>query len=374
MMRRILPVLLAIMIIFLSACSGKGENEDPTGSSVEPSIKSEEMYDFDGIWKDEGEELFGNYFTACIGYGTIEIYAINEEDSLISLLWSGTFAPEKKYDTYVIESVNDHERTDYSEYGYTEDTVTLTFEEEKLKCSVSIMGFPKEFSFVYSRDIAEGLMLEMVNAFDLRFSPLKPEIVKSEVSIYVPEDSENYSTRVSFLVSIENPNEEFAVNRPRLLVSGHSSDGSLIELVNLALPDIPARDTLIYGGNEDIGECVGEKFEFKIVLDRDLPYMKNGDSTARPYKDVYVMNIEDNGPYAFKGWVQNDTDLDIFHVRFVLVYLKDGKMVVTDLIPHNLEAMLYHKASYFIQSKLPMGEFEYDEMKLYVYATDPHLK
>ena len=45
MMRRILPVLLAIMIIFLSACSGKRENEDPTGSSAEPSIKSEEMYD-----------------------------------------------------------------------------------------------------------------------------------------------------------------------------------------------------------------------------------------------------------------------------------------------------------------------------------------
>jgi len=36
--------------------------------------------------------------------------------------------------------------------------------------------------------------------------------------------------------------------------------------------------------------------------------------------------------------------------------------------------MLYHKASYFIQSKRPMGEFAYDEMKLYVYATDPHLK
>jgi hypothetical protein len=123
-------ILVIIMLCFLSACSAESSSLNP----VEPA-------DLTGAWKQVNSHSDDSWQAATIEGNVITMYWVSDNGDTNSLFWKGTYvSPTTSDEPYSWDSVNDHSKTEFALLASNEETKTITYENDQLSYSASILG------------------------------------------------------------------------------------------------------------------------------------------------------------------------------------------------------------------------------------------
>jgi len=138
-------LLLLAICLFFTAC---GKDDSSSTEEKQPA-------DLTGQWKQVNSETEESYQAAMIDEDTITIYWVDEDTDSYSLYWAGTFiAPTTAEEPYSWDSENDHDKTDYALLASTDNTKTITYENDQLSYSASALGTTQ----VVKLERAEGVL------------------------------------------------------------------------------------------------------------------------------------------------------------------------------------------------------------------------
>ncbi|MBR4623533.1 MAG: hypothetical protein IKO45_03150 [Clostridia bacterium] len=365
-LRKHVSILIVILTLFFCSCSKKEEGSSISGSEKEssaPVSEPETVPDTEGIWVSKDGPLMGVLVAGCIGYGKVEIYGLSEEEDEAALIWSGDLnRKEMKDGKSVFISVNDHERTDISDYGVTDETVELMYSGGEISFTTKIMGFPQSFTLVPYEDGTQGLMEEMVSEFTLYCSPKEPvTVTSSEYTIYREKDG----TYFYYLVSISNPNPEYAVCSAMLRVVYSIGGGEEKELFLFPFPDVAPDDTLVFGGMAQYEEeSDPSEVRFEVELNKASPFSYKDECEAIRNGELEIREVEELGKCYYKGWIYNTSRYEVNQVRLLYIYRKDGKIVVVDAHSYPITIMRGRKGSFRFETKYPKSGFDFDEVEI----------
>ncbi|MBX7287688.1 hypothetical protein K4H40_04860 [Clostridium chauvoei] len=94
-----------------------------------------------GEWKQENSKSDDSYQVATINGDNIEIYWVTDNGDTKSLYWAGSFtAPTTNDEPYSWDSKNDHSKTESALLASSDDTKTITYQDDVLSYEVSAMG------------------------------------------------------------------------------------------------------------------------------------------------------------------------------------------------------------------------------------------
>ncbi|MDD3306921.1 hypothetical protein ACIZ62_08620 [Acetobacterium carbinolicum] len=126
-MKKLLSLIMVISMFFcLSACS--------PAASKEPA-------NLTGEWKQVNSGSNDSWQAATIEGETITINWVSNGGDTKSLYWAGTYiAPTTTDEPYTWDSVNDHSQTDKALLASEDETKTMTYENDQLSYSASLMG------------------------------------------------------------------------------------------------------------------------------------------------------------------------------------------------------------------------------------------
>ncbi|MDQ0154136.1 hypothetical protein [Robertmurraya andreesenii] len=112
-----------------------------TGCSSTLKTTEKQMPDLIGEWKQSNSKSEDSYQAATISGDMIEIYWVSDNGDTKSLYWAGSFiAPTTADEPFTWDSKNDHSKTDSAMLASSDDTKTMTYQNEVLSYEVSVMG------------------------------------------------------------------------------------------------------------------------------------------------------------------------------------------------------------------------------------------
>ena len=140
-----ITLCVALLITIFTGCSSTptstGNGDNTTASSTKSKTPEKQIPELMGEWKQSNSKSDDNYQAATISGDTIVIYYVSDNGDTQSLYWDGSFvAPTTANEPYIWASKNDHNKTDSSMLGSSDDTKTITYQNGVLSYKVSLMG------------------------------------------------------------------------------------------------------------------------------------------------------------------------------------------------------------------------------------------
>ena len=131
-----ISLCMALLMTIFTGCSSKKTSSVDDSNKIQKEIPS-----LTGEWKQENSESKDSYQVATINADNIEIYWVTDNGDTKSLYWSGSFtAPITTDEPYSWDSKNDHSKTESALLASSDDTKTITYQDDVLSYEVSAMG------------------------------------------------------------------------------------------------------------------------------------------------------------------------------------------------------------------------------------------
>lgn len=310
-----------------TACSSSNAGSSQTGSqtSEEHEEVNQEPLDLTGNWAQKGKEGSDSYMAGYIKDGVIEIFWVSDGGKSGNLYWSGSYiAPTEPGDTYSWDSVNDKIKTDYAILASGDDSKTFSYENGEINYSVSMMGQTTVVSLVPS---------------ELDYSIFAPaggssgaaqdgQQVILENGVYSWIISDEYC-RIFYAVKIHNPNEEYAVEFPKIQITARSEDNTILTTEEQTLASIAANDTIMYANEISYEGKAPASVDITVGND-DNNYMHQEGSGVLRQDELTISNVSENiGEYdiSYTGELTNNSTLDQDSVCIVVVFKKGDNAI-----------------------------------------------
>ena len=154
------------------------------------------------------------------------------------------------------------------------------------------------------------------------------ELVESGYSL----DSNDGYVSVYYAVKIHNPNEEYAVEFPKIQITAKSEDGKILKTEEQVLNSISANDTIIYGNRVSYEGEEANSVEISVSNGKD-DYMHQSGSGVIRQEQLAISNVsENNGEYekTYTGEVTNNSTEDLSTVAVIVIYKNGDEMIGGD--------------------------------------------
>jgi hypothetical protein len=137
-------VALVIVISSVASCSSDTDkttkNDSVVTSENTEAVKNRPPV-LIGEWEQINNKSEDMYQYALINEDNIEIYWISDNGETKSLYWAGSFLePTTNDEPYVLNSKNDHEKTDSAMLASGNDEKTMTYKDETISYEASAFG------------------------------------------------------------------------------------------------------------------------------------------------------------------------------------------------------------------------------------------
>ncbi len=336
---------LALTIIFgvtvMSGCGGGSEAKQPqqeTTATVQDEVKAEENtvvaeevaepLDLTGNWAQKGKEGSDSFQAGYIKDGVIELFWISDDDDSHMLYWSGSYEePTSADDEYTWESVNDKIKTDSALMASGDDTKTFDYKNGEISYEVSIMGQTGTVTLVRSDNDYTSFAPAGGSSGEAQDGQ-QIELVESGYSI----NSNDGYVSVNYAVKIHNPNEEYAIEFPKIQITAKSEDGKILTTEEQVLNSIAANDTIIYGNMVTYEGEEAESVEISVSNGKD-DYMHQSGSGVIRQEQLAISNVSENiGEYerTYTGEVSNNSTEDLSTVAVIVIYKNGDEMIGGD--------------------------------------------
>lgn len=311
-MKKAILVTLLIFVLLLTACGKSAE----TNSNEEP-------IDLTGNWAQEGKEFSNGYQAGYISGDRIEIFWMTDEGKTSSLYWSGTYeAPKKVTDEFTWDSKNDKTRTDKALLASGDDQKNFTYKNGKISYEASIMDQSATMTLVRTETdyMSNGSGTESADTSKLQEIKLNNSghsIVQS-----------GGKTTVLYAVDISNPNAEYAIKFPKILITAKDGDGKILKTEEMVLNGIAAGDQYTYGNSVSYEGNTPSTVEISVG-NSDDDYVAQSSSEIIKSGSLSVSNTSDN-PGTFKtftGEVTNNSTEELNSVAITVIYKSGGNII-----------------------------------------------
>ena len=334
-----LAVIVGVAVI--TGCgggSGSGQSQQGTSSAVQNKTKAEEQpeakeevvepLDLTGNWAQKGKEGSDSFQAGYIENGVIELFWITDNGNTHMLYWSGSYdAPTSSGDEYTWDSVNDKIKTDSALMASTQDTKTFDYKNGEISYEVSIMGQTGTITLVRSENDYTGFAPAGGSSGEAQDGQ-QIELVESGYSV----NSNDGYISIYYAVKIHNPNEEYAVEFPKIQITARSEDGKILKTDEQVLNSIAANDTIVYGNRVSYEGEEADSVEISVSNGKD-DYMHQSGSGVVRQDQLTVSNISENiGEYerTYTGEVTNNSTEDLSTVAIMVIYKNGDEMVGGD--------------------------------------------
>lgn len=311
-MKKTILVTLLIFTLMLTACGKSSE----TNSSAKP-------LDLTGNWAQEGREFEDSYQAGYISGDRIEIFWMSDGGKTSYLYWSGTYeAPTEVTDKYTWDSKNDITRTKSALLASGDDQKTFTYKDGKLTYEASIGGNTGTMTLVQTETdyMSNGVGTESADTSNLQEIKLN----NSGHSIL----QSGGRTTVLYAVDVTNPNAEYAIKFPKILITAKDADGKILKTEEMVLNGIAAGDQYTYGNSISYEGNVPTTVEISVG-NSDDDYVAQSSSGIIKSDSLTIANISDN-PGTFKtftGEVTNNSTENLNNVAITVIYKSGGRIV-----------------------------------------------
>lgn len=311
-MKKIILVTVLIFALMLTACGKSSE----TNSSAKP-------LDLTGNWAQEGKEFDDGYQAGYISGDRIEIFWMSDGGKTSSLYWSGTYeAPTEVADEYTWDSKNDKTRTDKALLASGDDQKTFVFKDGKISYEASIMGKTATMHLVktetdYMSNGSGSESADTSNLQEIKLNNSGHSILQS-----------GGRTTILYAVDISNPNAEYAIKFPKILITAKDADGKILKTEEMVLNGIAAGDQYTYGSSVSYEGNIPSTVEISVG-NSDDDYVAQSSSEIIKSSSLSVSNISDN-PGTFKtftGEVTNNSTEELSSVAITVIY-KSGDRII----------------------------------------------
>lgn len=138
-------------------------------------------------------------------------------------------------------------------------------------------------------------------------------------------DSDRY---LYYAATLENPNKDYALEFPKIIVTAKNKDGSILASDEQVLNFIAPGDKVSFASMTD---CKG-KTPYKVEITTDSgDYISSDSEQIMPTKTFKISNISESkgdfGEYSYTGEVENKGNRDISQVAVTILLKKKGKIV-----------------------------------------------
>lgn len=140
-------------------------------------------------------------------------------------------------------------------------------------------------------------------------------------------------THVRYAVKIENPNSEYVIEFPEIIITAKDAEGKILSTDERVLNSISAGDTIYYGDEIFFEGNEPETVEIS-VSNSDRNFKKQDDSEYVKQSELVVSNISMNvGSYNIKytGEITNNSSVDLNSVAVIIIYKQADKIVGGDI-------------------------------------------
>lgn len=138
---------------------------------------------------------------------------------------------------------------------------------------------------------------------------------------------------VKYAVQIENPNTEYAIEFPEIIITARDAEGKILSTDERTLNSIAADDTIYYG--DEIFYEGGEPASVEIsVSNKDRNLEKQDDAKYVKQSDFVISNTSENiGSYDVKytGEITNNSNADFDSVAVVIIYKQGDSIIGGDI-------------------------------------------
>ena len=343
MSKRVFTLALAIILgtTVMLGCGGGSESKQPqqeTSADVQNDTKTEENadsieevvepLDLTGNWAQKGKEGSDSFQAGYIKDGVIELFWISDGGDTHMLYWSGSYeAPTSADDEYAWESVNDKIKTDSALMASGDDSKTFNYKNGEISYEVSIMGQTGTVTLVRSDNDYTSFAPAGGSSGEAQDGQ-QIELVESGYSL----DSNDGYVSVYYAVKIHNPNEEYAIEFPKIQITAKSEDGKILKTEEQVLNSIAANDTIIYGNRVSYEGEEANSVEISVSNGKD-DYMHQSGSGVIRQEQLAISNVSENvGEYetTYTGEVTNNSTEDLSTVAVIVIYKNGDEMIGGD--------------------------------------------
>lgn len=343
MKRRVFALALAVVLgtIMISGCgggSGTGQPQQESSSDTKNETKAEEntsvneeaveLLDLSGNWAQKGKEGSDSFQAGYIKDGVIELFWISDGGDTHMLYWSGSYEPPTSAeDEYTWESVNDKIKTDSALMASGDDTKTFEYKNGEISYEVSIMGQTGTITLVRSDNDYSSFAPAGGSSGEAQDGqPI--ELVESGYSV----NSNDGYVSVYYAVKIHNPNEEYAIEFPKIQITARSEDGKILKTDEQVLNSIAANDTIVYGSSVGYEGEEADSVEISVSNGKD-DYMHQSGSGVIRQEQLAVSNVSENiGEFnrTYTGEVTNNSTEDLSMAAIIVIYKNGDEMIGGD--------------------------------------------
>ena len=343
MSKRVFTLALAIILgtTVMLGCGGGSESKQPqqeTSADVQNDTKTEENadsieevvepLDLTGNWAQKGKEGSDSFQAGYIKDGIIELFWISDGGDTHMLYWSGSYeAPTSADDEYAWESVNDKIKTDSALMASGDDSKTFNYKNGEISYEVSIMGQTGTVTLVRSDNDYTSFAPAGGSSGEAQDGQ-QIELVESGYSL----DSNDGYVSVYYAVKIYNPNEEYAIEFPKIQITAKSEDGKILKTEEQVLNSIAANDTIIYGNKVSYEGEEADSVEISVSNGKN-DYMHQSGSGVIRQEQLAISNVSENvGEYetTYTGEVTNNSTEDLSTVAVIVIYKNGDEMIGGD--------------------------------------------
>lgn len=343
MSKRVFTLALAIILgtTIMLGCGGGSESKQPqqeTSAGAQNETKAEENadsveeavepLDLTGNWAQKGKEGSDSFQAGYIKDGVIELFWISDGGDTNMLYWSGSYeAPTSADDEYAWESVNDKIKTDSALMASGDDTKTFNYKNGEISYEVSIMGQTGTITLVRSDNDYTSFAPAGGSSGEAQDGQ-QIELVESGYSL----DANDGYVSVYYAVKIHNPNEEYAIEFPKIQITAKSEDGKILKTEEQVLNSIAANDTIVYGNKVSYEGEEADSVEISVSNGKD-DYMHQSGSGVIRQEQLAISNASENvGEYetTYTGEVTNNSTEDLSTVAVIVIYKNGDEMIGGD--------------------------------------------
>jgi len=311
-MKKTILVTVLIFALMLTACGKSSESN----SSAKP-------LDLTGNWAQEGKEFDSSYQAGYISGDRIEIFWMSDGGKTSHLYWSGTYeAPTEVTNEYTWNSNNDKTRTDSAMLASGADQKAFAYKDGRLTYEASMMGQTATMTLVKTETdyMSNGKGTESADTSNLQ------EIKLNNSGHSILQSSGR--TTVLYAVDISNPNAEYAIKFPKILITAKDADGKILKTEEMVLNGIAAGDQYTYGNSISYEGNTPTTVEISVG-NSDDDYVAQSSSEMIKSGSLSVANTSDN-PGTFKtftGEVTNNSTENLSNVAITVIYKSGGNII-----------------------------------------------
>ena len=209
----------------------------------------------------------------------------------------------------------------------SDDTKIFDYKNGEISYEVSIMGQTGTITLVRSDNDYTSFAPAGGSSGEAQDGQ-QIELVESGYSVY----SDDRYVSIYYAVKIHNPNEEYAIDFPRIQITAKSEDGKILTTDDQVLRSIAANDTIVYGSRITYEGEEADSVDISVSNGND-DYMHQSGSGVIRQDQLAISNVSENtGEYerTFTGEVTNNSTEDLDTVAIIVIYRSGDEMIGGD--------------------------------------------